>query len=213
MLQLVEIFASIQGESTFAGLPCIFIRLAGCNLRCHYCDTKYSYQPKFSLTVDDILKKIKQYAPIRLVEITGGEPLLQTEIYDLMKRLQSENYQVLLETNGSLSVKKVPNDVHKIVDVKCPQAGNESSFLTENLQYLDKEKDELKFVLSDQNDYEWAKSFIEKNRLREYKILFSCVFSSLKPKLLAEWMVKDKVPFRLQLQLHKYIWHPDEQGV
>ncbi len=212
MLQLVEIFASIQGESTFAGLPCIFIRLAGCNLRCKYCDSTYSYQPQFALEIDEILSEITLYNPIKLVEITGGEPLLQRGIYELIEKLHGNGHEILLETNGSQNVGKIPNYVHKIIDVKCPGSGSENSFLLENLDFLNIETDEMKFVLSNEQDYKWAKDFIKNIIWKTQDSFFDC-FSELSPALVAEWMVKDRLPYRLQLQLHKYIWHPEQRGV
>ncbi|NQV17417.1 MAG: radical SAM protein [Armatimonadetes bacterium] len=213
MLNLSEIFFSIQGESTFAGLPCIFIRLAGCNLRCKYCDTKFSYDTKFSLESEEILQKIKKYYPVKLVEITGGEPLLQNEIYDLIKSLHKNNFKILLETNGSISMKQVPKYVIKIIDVKCPGSGYEDSFVEENLKYIDSKKDEMKFVLSDRNDFDWAKEFIKKFNLENHKIIFSAVFEKLDSKTLAQWILEDKLKVRMQLQMHKYIWGRDKRGV
>ena len=213
MLNLSEIFFSIQGESTFAGLPCIFIRFAGCNLRCKYCDTKFSYETKFSLETQEILQKTKKYYPVKLVEITGGEPLLQNEIYNLIESLHKDNFKILLETNGSISLKQVPQYVIKIVDVKCPGSGYEDSFLKENLKYIDSKKDEIKFVLSDRNDFDWAKDFIRKFNLENYKIIYSAVFEKLSPKTLAEWILEDKLKIRMQLQMHKYIWGKDKRGV
>ena len=213
MLNLSEIFCSIQGESYFAGLPCIFIRLAGCNLRCKYCDTKFSYDTKFSLEVQEILNKIQKYEPVKLVEITGGEPLLQNEVYDLIESLHENNYKILLETNGSISMKHVPQYVIKIVDVKCPGSGYEDSFLEKNLKYIDAKKDEMKFVLSDRNNFDWAKDFIQKYNLENYKIIFSTVFEKLSPKTLAQWILEDKPKIRMQLQMQKYIWGKDKRGV
>jgi len=213
MLNLSEIFFSIQGESTFAGLPCIFIRFAGCNLRCKYCDTKFSYDTEFSLESEEILQKIKTYYPVKLVEITGGEPLLQNEIYDLIESLHKNNFKILLETNGSISMKHVQQYVIKIVDVKCPGSGYEDSFLKENLKYIDSKKDEIKFVLSDRNDFDWAKDFIRKFNLENYKIIYSAVFEKLFPEILAEWILEDKLKIRMQLQMHKYIWGKDKRGV
>ena len=205
MIDLVEIFCSIQGESTYAGLPTIFIRLAGCNLRCSYCDTTYSYEKKYALSPSNIVSQIKKYAPVNLVEITGGEPLLQEKVYELFALLNGESYIILLETNGSLSLEKVPEYVHKVVDVKCPGSKETESFLLSNLQYL-KPGDEIKFVLTGLEDYSYAKRFIAKNDCAEYQILFSPVRESLEPALLAKWILHDKLPVRLQLQLHKYIW-------
>jgi 7-carboxy-7-deazaguanine synthase len=213
MLKLTEIFYSIQGESTYSGLPCIFIRLSECNLRCSYCDTTYSYESKFEKSIEDILFEIRKYDPIELVEITGGEPLLQEETYSLFKELNEKGYQILLETNGSISLKQVPEYVVKIVDVKTPGSGYENCFKMENLELINHEKDELKFVISNRNDYEWSKEFIEKNGLKNYKILFSTVLDKLTPRLLTEWIVEDKLPVRMQLQMHKFIWNKDERGV
>jgi 7-carboxy-7-deazaguanine synthase len=209
MIDLSEIFLSIQGESTRAGLPCIFIRFAGCNLRCSYCDTQYSYEKSFSLPPDKIVKEITRFQPVRLVEITGGEPLLQEGIYQLFHLIHREGYSILLETNGSLLLAEVPEFVVKIVDIKCPGSLQASSFLQDNIQYLTP-RDELKFVLSDHEDYHFAKKILQDNQLPEMPILFSPVTSRLNPDLLADWIIKDRLPVRLQLQLHKYIWPPDQ---
>ena len=213
MLNISEIFCSIQGESTYAGLPCIFIRLAGCNLRCNYCDTTYSYESDISLSTNDIITKIQEYDPIKLLEITGGEPLLQTEIFQLFESLYKNGHTILLETNGSISLKYVPDYVIKIVDVKCPGSGEENSFLLKNFEYINKEKDEIKFVLSDNFDYNWAKDFVMKYNLKDYEILFSTVSDKLEPQDLAKWITEDKLPVRMQLQLHKIIWDKDKRGI
>ena len=213
MLELSEIFYSIQGESTYAGLPCIFIRLASCNLRCNYCDTTYSYESEITLSINDITTKVKEHDPVKLVEITGGEPLLQPEVFQLFESLHKNGYTILLETNGSISLKDIPEYVIKIVDVKCPGSGEENSFLIENLEYINKKKDEIKFVLSDNFDYNWAKKFMINYKLNDYEILFSPVSEKLKPQDLAKWINEDKLPVRMQLQLHKIIWDKDERGV
>ena len=213
MFKLAEIFCSLQGESTYAGLPCIFIRLAGCNLRCSYCDTKYAYSVKFEMNSDEILHKVQQYEPVKLVEITGGEPLAQVEVYHLIQKLHSQNYKILLETNGSLPLKHVPEYVHKIVDIKCPGSGEAGSFKEENLQFLQKNMDEIKFVLSGREDYKFARRKISDYNLSGYEILFSTVYGKLQPAKLAKWITGDKLPVRMQLQLHKYIWSPDKKGV
>ncbi len=213
MLNISEIFCSIQGESSYAGMPCIFIRLAGCNLRCDYCDTTYSYKSEISLSVDDITTKIKEYHPVKLVEITGGEPLLQPEVYQLFESLQKNGYTILLETNGSISLKDIPEYIIKIVDVKCPGSGEENSFLLENLEFIKQENDEIKFVLSNNFDYNWAKDFIMKYQLNDYEILFSPVSEKLNSKDLAKWIIDDKLSVRMQLQLHKIIWDKDKRGV
>ena len=213
MLNISEIFCSIQGESTYTGLPCIFIRFAGCNLRCDYCDTTYSYESEINLSINDIITKVKEYDPVKLVEITGGEPLLQSEVYQLFESLHNNGYTILLETNGSISLKNVPEYVIKIVDVKCPGSGEEDSFLIKNLEYLNKEKDEIKFVLLDNFDYNWVKDFIIKYKLNDYEILFSPVSEKLEPQDLAQWIIEDKLPVRMQLQLHKIIWDKNKRGV
>jgi 7-carboxy-7-deazaguanine synthase len=213
MLNISEIFCSIQGESTYAGLPCIFIRLAGCNLRCNYCDTTYSYESDISLSINDIITKIRKYNPVKLVEITGGEPLLQLKIYDLIKSLHENDYTILLETNGSILLNNIPEYVIKIIDVKCPGSGEENSFLIENLEFINQENNEIKFVLSNNFDYNWAKDFVMKYKLNEYEILFSPVSDKLDPEDLAKWIIEDKLPVRMQLQLHNIIWDKNKRGV
>lgn len=213
MLNISELFYSIQGESTYSGLPCIFIRLTGCNLRCNYCDTTYSYESDISLSINEIITKVKEYDPVKLVEITGGEPLLQPEVYQLFESLHENGYTILLETNGSISLKDIPGYVIKIVDVKCPGSSKDNSFLLENLEYVNKAKDEIKFVLSDNFDYNWAKDFMIKYKLNEYEVLFSPVSDKLKLQDLAQWIIVDKLPVRMQLQLHKIIWDKDRRGV
>ncbi len=212
MLNISEIFYSLQGESSFAGKLCIFIRLAGCNLRCKYCDTKYSYKSDLNFTISEIIEKIKQYQPTKLVEITGGEPLLQNESYPLFEELNKQNYEILLETNGSINLEKVPNYVTKIIDIKCPESGESNNFLIKNLDFINLKKDELKFVISNVSDYHFAKEFIQKNNLAKHKIIFSPVSNKIGFKKLAELIIKDKLPARLQIQLHKIIWG-DEKGV
>ncbi|MBT3168764.1 MAG: radical SAM protein [Candidatus Cloacimonetes bacterium] len=212
MLNISEIFYSLQGESSFAGKLCVFIRFAGCNLRCKYCDTKYSYKSDLLLTIPKIIEKIEQYQPTKLVEITGGEPLLQDEVYPLFEKLTNQNYEILLETNGSVNLEKVPNYVTKIVDIKCPESGESNSFLIKNLDFINLKKDELKFVISNVSDYHFAKEFIQKNNLIKHKIIFSPVSNKIDFKKLAELIIKDKLPVRLQIQLHKIIWG-DEKGV
>jgi 7-carboxy-7-deazaguanine synthase len=213
MLKLSEIFCSIQGESTYSGFPCIFIRLAGCNLRCSYCDTNYAYTPAKKMSELDILTEIRQFEPLKLVEITGGEPLLQEEVYSLLTQLHKQNYRILLETNGSLDLAEVPEYVTKIVDIKCPGSGHSDSFLIGNLKYLNKTGDEIKFVLTDKIDYEWAKVRIAEYALTGYKIIFSPAFSILEADELAGWILQDKLNIRMQMQLHKYIWDPAKRGV
>lgn len=212
MIKLIEIFCSIQGESSYTGYPCIFIRLAECNLRCNYCDTQYSYTANFSMNIESILDEIRKYHPVKLVEITGGEPLLQAEITDLVASLLENKYEVLLETNGSLPLDNIDQRVHKIIDVKTIKSGSENSFCMSNLDCMT-ERDELKFVISDYADYVWSKEFIFENKLLGRNILFSPVFDRIAPDILVSWIVEDRLNVRFQLQIHKYIWNPNKQGV
>jgi len=211
MLKINEIFYSIQGESSKSGMPCIFVRLTYCNLRCSYCDTDYSFDEGTDMSIEQILKKIKKYN-CNLVEITGGEPLLQKECIDLMKTLLKQNYQVMLETGGSLPIKKVPKKVIKIVDFKCPTSKmhkkNEWGIVGD-LQ----EHDEIKFVIGDYEDYKWTKNKIQKFNLYDKKLLFSPIHDVLNPKELSEWILNDGLKVRMQLQLHKYIWDSSTKGV
>lgn len=202
-IELSEIFFSLQGESTYSGLPCIFIRFAKCNLNCKYCDTKYAFKTSFLLSIKEIISKIKSLSNTKLVEITGGEPLLQSTIYSLFEELDKNNYTILLETNGSKSLQSIPDYVIKIVDVKCPGSGEGDSFIMKNLQFLHK-NDELKFVLTDLEDYRFAKNFIFTNNLN-CKILLSTITPGLSPKVISEKILEDQLDVRLQLQLHKYI--------
>ena len=211
-MKVTEIFTSIQGESTFSGLPCTFIRMTGCNLRCRYCDTPYALEGGEELQVEQILNRVRE-SGLSLVEITGGEPLLQEECYVLITLLLEEGYTVLLETNGSLSLKKVDSRVVKIVDIKCPGSGVSAKMDFSNVKHLD-EKDEVKFVISDRDDFDWAKSIIKKYGLIEKcTVLMSPVVSSLEAREIAGWILDDKLQVRLQLQLHKIIWPELTRGV
>ncbi len=212
-LDICEIFYSLQGESTFTGLPCIFIRLSGCNLNCAWCDTRYAGMESTRMTFDQILKKTASYQ-CHLVEVTGGEPLLQDNTPELISMLLEENYQVLLETNGSRSIKDVDSGCIKIVDIKCPSSNEQNSFLLENINFLT-QKDEIKFVIGSQKDYKFATSFI-KHKLSKFSaanIHLSPVFGQIRSATLAAWMIEDHLPARLSLQQHKVIWHPDKRGV
>jgi 7-carboxy-7-deazaguanine synthase len=202
-LNICEIFYSLQGESTYSGLPCIFIRLSGCNLRCSWCDTTYAWSNGKEMSFEQILQEIRKY-PCSLVEITGGEPLLQKRTIELMEVLHQEKYRILLETNGTQYLQNVPDYVVKIVDVKCPGSGFGESFLTENLNFL-LPVDEIKFVLASREDYMFALNFIRNNALEDRILLFSPVIGHLAPETLAQWMLKDGVPAHLQLQLHKLL--------
>ena len=211
-LQVNEIFYSIQGESTFTGRPCVFVRLTGCNLRCRWCDTAYAFYDGETLTVEQVLERVRAYK-CPLVEITGGEPLLQDEVHSLIDRLLLEGYEVLIETGGSLDVGRLDPRVIKILDLKAPGSGMDRLNNLDNLQYLD-QKDQVKFVVADRRDYEWAKQMMAEHALAEKaQVLFSPVFGELHPRELAEWILADRLPVRLQIQLHKYLWDPDQRGV
>jgi 7-carboxy-7-deazaguanine synthase len=211
-LKVNEIFKSIQGESWFAGLPCVFVRLTGCNLRCNYCDTTYAYEEGKELSLPEITEIVGSYA-CPLVEITGGEPLLQDETPELAANLLQNAGAVLVDTNGSRDINVLPKGIVRIVDVKCPDSGQSDRMLWENMDRLVK-TDEVKFVAQSRRDYHWAKSIVEEYELlRRCMVLFSPAFGILEPKTLAEWMLQDNLPVRLNLQLHKYIWSPDQRGV
>jgi 7-carboxy-7-deazaguanine synthase len=211
---ITEIFKSIQGESTYAGLPCIFIRLTGCNLRCHWCDTAYAFYGGTRMTADQVLARVHELGG-KLVEFTGGEPLLQeSEVVPLVRRLIDEEYRVLIETSGERFVGNLPRQVVKVVDVKCPASGESGKFCFENLAVLDR-KDQMKFVIQDENDYQFASRFLADHGLsgRVDEVLFSPVFNQLAPQKLAEWILRDGLQVRLGLQLHKFIWDPEMRGV
>ena len=226
-MYLIEIYKSVQGESSFAGRPCIFVRLAGCNLRCSWCDSEYTFTGGYKLSEDEIVAEIAKLAPVKLIEFTGGEPLLQErELISLMERLLAAGYELMIETSGERPVDKVPKAVHKIVDVKCPGSGESSRFRMTNLASLT-ERDELKFVITNREDYEFARDFIRANALesRGAQLLLSPAFSKtpslerstsnclLDPRELVEWMLADGLNGRLSLQIHKYIWEPLKKGV
>jgi len=187
MLEVTEIYKSVQGESTFMGLPCVIVRLTGCNLRCVWCDTAHAFHNGKNLSIDQIVGQVKSYG-INLVEITGGEPLLQKEVFPLMESLLENKFQVMLETSGSLSIKNVPKEVIKVLDLKCPGSGEENKNLWENLNHL-ASTDEIKFVIADKVDYEWSKKILQDYKLdKKIPILFSPVFEKLKLKDLTEWI-------------------------
>jgi len=211
-LRVNEIFYSIQGESTYAGRPCVFVRLTACNLRCRWCDTEHAFYEGESLTIEQVLERVRAYK-CPLVEITGGEPLLQDEVHPLIDRLLLEGYEVLIETGGSLDVGRLDPRVVKILDLKAPGSGMERQNNLDNLRYLDR-KDQVKFVVADRRDFEWAKRMMAEHALAEKaQVLFSPVFGELHPKELAEWILADQLPARLQIQLHKYLWDPNQRGV
>lgn len=211
-LKINEIYLSLQGESTWAGLPCVFVRLTGCSLRCTWCDTAYAFYDGDMKGLDEILAKVDSFG-VKLVEITGGEPLEQEGVYPLMEALLKKGYKVLLETSGAVDVARVPRSVVKIVDVKCPGSGEDSRNLWDNLGKLVAGQDEIKFVLADRGDYEYAKDVLRKYDLvGRFTLLFSSAFEHLKPADLAEWITTDRLPARFQLQMHKYIWPSDTKG-
>ncbi len=210
MFKVNEIFKSIQGESTYAGLPCTFIRLAGCNLRCTYCDTNYAYYHGKELSDEKIIAKIEEYG-VNCVEFTGGEPLLQEKTPPLIKTLLDKGYNVLIETNGSICIGCLDKRLTIIMDVKTPKSGMSERMNLKNLKLL-KGNDEIKFVILDESDYIWAKDIISKLNLlnKTRNILMSPAYGILPPKALASWILRDNLPVRLQLQIHKYIWGPEE---
>jgi 7-carboxy-7-deazaguanine synthase len=227
-MQITEIYKSLQGESTHAGLPCVFVRLTGCNLRCSWCDSEYTFTGGHRMTLEEVLGEVESLSPTGgLVEITGGEPMLQErELVPLMQRLLEGGYKVLIETSGERPLARVPQGVIKIVDVKCPHSGEPATFDLENLGAL-LPHDEVKFVISDRVDYEFAREFVARHQLAERvnAVLFSPAFRKeatgtrdashclLDPQELAEWMIADNVPARLGLQIHKFIWDPALKGV
>ncbi|MCH7964957.1 MAG: radical SAM protein [Bacteroidetes bacterium] len=212
MLKVNEIYHSIQGESSKSGLPCVFVRLTYCNLRCTYCDTEYAFYEGEDKTIREIINEVKKYN-CKLVEITGGEPLVQDESLELMKRLCDEGFEVMLETGGSLPIKDIDERVLIIMDLKCPSSKMEKKNLYENINFL-KPADELKFVIGNREDYNWSKEIISKYYLKnKSKILFSVVFGELEPVALVNWIIEDKLDVRYQLQMHKYIWHPETKSV
>ena len=213
VLTIYEIYASVQGESTHAGRPCVFVRLAACNLRCVWCDTAYAFTGGRKMSFDEVMAEVASHH-CRLVEITGGEPLLQPGVHELMDRLIAEGYEVLLETGGHMPIDQVPDDVVTILDVKCPASGESGAMHWPNLDQLST-KDEVKFVIQDRVDYDYARDVVARHRLadRTRAVLFSPVHGVQDPAELARWILEDHVPARLQIQAHKYIWTPETRGV
>ena len=207
-----EIFRSIQGESSQAGFPCVFVRLTGCNLRCTWCDTEYAFFEGTRMSVPELLERVETFG-CRLVELTGGEPLLQEGALELMAALCDRGYDVMLETGGALSIALVDPRVRRIVDIKCPGSGMSNRNFWGNILEL-KQTDEVKFVLRDRTDFDWAAARISEHGLEgRCPILFSPVFGELEPVTLAGWVLESRIPVRLQLQLHKFIWEPSTRGV
>ncbi len=213
VLTINEIFHSIQGESTHTGRPCVFVRLTACDLRCSWCDTPYAFTEGQKMTLDDVLERVEKYG-CDLVEITGGEPLLQSDVYPLMTQLLASGKTVMVETGGHRSIKDVPADVIRIVDVKCPGSGESAKNYWENLDLLTR-RDEVKFVIRDRADYDYAKEVVVRHGLvdRTAAVLFSPVHGVLDARDLAAWILADRLPVRLQLQAHKYIWDAQTRGV
>lgn len=211
-MRVCEIFASIQGESTFAGIPCVFIRLTGCNLRCSYCDTAYAYDDGTELKAEEIIDKVKNFG-LKVVEVTGGEPLLQNGVPELIRRLLDNNYKVLVETNGSRDIRNIDKRAVIILDIKTPGSGMSGEMMLSTLVHL-KPEDEVKFVITNREDYIWARNFITEHSLpRKCKVLLAPAFGMLEPKYLSRWIIDDRLEVRLNLQLHKYIYDPETRGV
>ena len=211
-LKINEIYHSIQGESTFTGLPCIFIRLTYCNLRCSYCDSEYTFYEGYDMTIKEIMNKIKNYSS-NLVLVTGGEPLFQKNCIELLNTLINKKYNVLLETSGSLTIKDVPKEVINIIDFKCPSSKMEKKNLWDNINYL-KPTDEVKFVIENKDDYEWSKNIIKKYKISDLcTVLLSPSYNKISPKIIVDWILTDNLNVRFQLQIHKEIWKEDKRGV
>jgi 7-carboxy-7-deazaguanine synthase len=209
-MRITEIYQSIQGESSYAGLPCVFVRTTGCDLRCQWCDSEFTFTGGVRMTVDEIIREVEKY-DCNLVELTGGEPMLQANIYELAMRLADAGYTVLIETGGHRDISRLDPRVVRIMDLKCPASGECHKNLWSNLECL-RPVDEVKFVIADRGDYEWALATIREHRLEDrVKILISTAFGLVKPEQVVEWMLKDKLRARFQLQLHKYIWPPEER--
>jgi 7-carboxy-7-deazaguanine synthase len=211
-LTINEIFHSIQGESSSMGLPCVFVRLTGCNLRCTWCDTEYAFYEGRKMSLEEIMTEVKSF-DCRLVEITGGEPLAQEGVHVLMKRLCDDGYDVLLETSGSINIASIDSRVRRIVDIKCPDSGMEKRNLWDNIAHL-KPTDEVKFVIGSRNDFDWAVGVLRRYALAaKCPVLMSPVFGDVQPIELAQWILDERLEVRFQLQMHKYIWEPETRGV
>ena len=213
VLTINEIFHSIQGESTHAGKPCVFVRLTACDLRCSWCDTPYAFHEGHRMSLDAVLEEVERFG-CQTVEVTGGEPLLQKEVYPLMQALLDRGKTVLIETGGHRSIAEVPRDVIKVMDIKCPGSGEAHKMDWSNLEHLST-GDEVKFVIRDRADYEYARDVLQRHALvgKVAAVLFSPVHGVLDSRTLSEWVLADRLPVRVQLQLHKYIWDPGTRGV
>jgi len=210
-MRITEIFFSIQGESSHAGRPCVFVRLTGCNLRCTWCASEYTFTGGERMSLEDVIARVKSYG-CNLVEITGGEPLAQAEVFPLIEHLCDDGFEVLIETSGSIDVTPVDRRAKLILDIKCPGSGEVEKNRWANLDDL-RPHDEIKFVIADRADYEWAKALIAERQLDRWMVLLSPVWGRMDMKALAEWMLADRVPARFQTQLHKHIWGADVHGV
>ncbi len=210
-MRITEIYQSIQGESSYAGLPCVFVRTTGCDLRCSWCDSEFAFYGGEKFSISEIIERVKQF-PARLVELTGGEPLLQKDIPKLALELLELGYTVMIETGGHRDISVLHSSVIKIMDIKCPASGESDKNLWSNLNYLTKQ-DEIKFVIANRRDYEWSKEIIYKHNLEGFQLLFSSVYDQLEPKQLVDWILADGLAVRFQLQIHKFIWPPQERGV
>ena len=212
MLKVNEIYVSVQGESSYTGLPCVFVRLTGCNLRCEWCDTAYAFYEGKSISIDEIVGKVQSFG-VNLVEITGGEPLMQENVYILMNNLIGKEFQVMLETGGALSLEKVPHDIIKIMDIKCPGSGEHKNNNLDNFKFLEP-KDEVKFVILNRHDYEWSRDIIYKYKINQIAhVLISPVYDKLELKEIVKWILEDQLPVRVQTQFHKIIWDKNTIGV
>lgn len=207
-----EIYLSLQGESSHAGILCTFVRLTGCHLRCTWCDSEFAFHGGVRRSIDEVVAEVEQRGA-KMVEVTGGEPLLQPGVYPLMEALLQRGFKVLLETSGAIDVRLVPEAVHKIVDLKAPSSKESDRNDLRNFESMN-QNDELKLVLGSRQDYEWAKAMVQTHRLgeRPFSLLWSTVFGKLSPTSLAEWLIADRLPGRMQLQLHKYLWDPNARG-
>ncbi len=209
-MRITEIYLSIQGESSYAGLPCVFVRTTGCDLRCSWCDSEFTFTGGVRMTIDEIMAEVEKL-DCRMVELTGGEPLLQSDIYELATRLADRGHKVLIETGGHRDISRLDPRVIRILDLKCPASGECENNLWTNLEHL-RPIDEVKFVIADRRDYEWTLNVIREHGLEDrVKLLISTAFAMIEPQQVVEWMLEDKLQARFQLQLHKYIWPPDER--
>lgn len=212
LLKVTEIFHSIQGESTHAGEPCVFVRLTGCPLRCTWCDTAYAFYGGTDMSLETVVDQVKRYG-CPLVEVTGGEPLAQSAAFALITRLCEEGFDVLIETSGAIDISPVDSRATIILDVKCPGSAMDDRMCWDNLRYI-RQKDQIKFVISGRRDYDWAVDVVKRSQLAEKcPVLFSPVSGAQELQPLAEWLLQDRLPVRLQVQLHKFIWAPDARGV